>query len=119
MLGRLWTLLSPLINIMVFVLIFSAIMGARLEGFGADVERFTYSIYLISGILAWTAFAKSLSAITNLFIERAGMITKINTSLAALPLSVPRKAAGFGMDAVSSVESDPPPASPVCRQSPD
>lgn len=88
MLGRLWTLLSPLINILVFVLIFSAIMGARLEGFGADVERFTYSIYLISGILAWTAFAKSLSAITNLFIERAGMITKINTSLAALPLSV-------------------------------
>lgn len=88
MLGRLWTLLSPLINILVFVLIFSAIMGARLEGFGADVERYTYSIYLISGILAWTAFAKSLSAITNLFIERAGMITKINTSLAALPLSV-------------------------------
>lgn len=88
MLGRLWTLLSPLINILVFVLIFSAIMGARLEGFGAEVERFTYSIYLISGILAWTAFAKSLSAITNLFIERAGMITKINTSLAALPLSV-------------------------------
>ncbi|XGA80032.1 ABC transporter permease [Halomonas sp. CH40] len=87
-LGRVWTLLSPLINILVFVLIFSAIMGARLEGFGAEVERFTYSIYLISGILAWTAFAKSLSAITNIFIERAGMITKINTSLAALPLSV-------------------------------
>jgi len=87
-LGRVWTLLSPLINILVFVLIFSAIMGARLEGFGAEVERFTYSIYLISGILAWTAFARSLSCITNLFIERAGMITKINTSLAALPLSV-------------------------------
>ncbi|MEL7981754.1 ABC transporter permease [Vreelandella titanicae] len=87
-LGRIWTLLSPLINILVFVLIFSAIMGARLEGFGAEVERFTYSIYLISGILAWTVFAKSLSTITNLFIERAGMITKVNTSLAALPLSV-------------------------------
>ncbi|WP_447926420.1 ABC transporter permease [Vreelandella sp. EE27] len=87
-LGRVWTLLSPLINILVFVLIFSAIMGARLEGFGAEVDRFSYSIYLISGILAWTAFAKSLSTITNLFVERAGMITKINTSLAALPLSV-------------------------------
>lgn len=87
-LGKIWTLISPLINILVFVLIFSAIMGARLEGFGAEVERFTYSIYLISGILAWTVFAKSLSAITNLFIERAGMITKVNTSLAALPLAV-------------------------------
>lgn len=87
-LGRAWTLLSPLINILVFVLIFSAIMGARLEGFGAEVERYTYSIYLISGILAWTAFAKSLSNITNLFVERAGMITKVKTSLATLPLSV-------------------------------
>ncbi|WP_346799144.1 ABC transporter permease [Halomonas sp. Bachu 37] len=87
LLGRTWTVVSPLINILVFVLIFSTIMGARLEGFGAEIDEYTYSIYLISGILAWTAFAKSLSAITNLFIDRAGMITKINVSLKALPLS--------------------------------
>lgn len=87
LLGRTWTVIAPLINILVFVLIFSTIMGAKLEGFGAQIDQYTYSIYLISGILAWTAFAKSLSAITNTFIDRAGMITKINTSLKALPLS--------------------------------
>ncbi|WP_311945003.1 ABC transporter permease [Halomonas piscis] len=87
LLGRLWTVVAPLVNILVFVLIFSTIMGAKLEGFGASVDQYTYSIYLISGILAWTAFAKSLSAITNTFLDRAGMITKINTSLKALPLS--------------------------------
>lgn len=87
LLGRTWTMIAPLINILVFVLIFSTIMGARLEGFGVEVDQYTYSIYLISGILAWTAFAKSLSALTNMFIERAGMITKVNISLKALPLS--------------------------------
>ncbi|MDR5899061.1 ABC transporter permease [Halomonas vilamensis] len=87
LLGRTWTLLSPLINILVFVLIFSTIMGARLEGFGAEVDQYTYSIYLISGILAWTVFAKSLSAITNIFMDRAGMITKVNVSLRALPFA--------------------------------
>lgn len=87
LLGRTWTIIAPLINILVFVLIFSTIMGAKLEGFGATIDQYTYSIYLISGILAWTAFAKSLSAITNTFMDRAGMITKVNTSLKALPLS--------------------------------
>lgn len=88
LMGRAWTLVSPLVNILVFVLVFSQIMGARLEGFGAEIEQYTYSIYLIAGILAWTAFAKSLSAITQVFTERAGLITKVKLSLKILPLSV-------------------------------
>ncbi len=86
--GKSWTLIAPLINILVFVLVFSKIMGARLEGFGAEIDQYTYSIYLISGILAWTAFAKSLSRITNLFAESAHLITKVKISLKALPVSV-------------------------------
>lgn len=86
--GRAWALAGPLINILVFVLVFSKIMGARLEGFGAEIDQYTYSIYLICGILAWTAFAKSLSSITNLYIDRAGLITKVKVSLKALPFSV-------------------------------
>lgn len=88
MIGKAWTLIAPLINILVFVLVFSKIMGARLEGFGAEINQYTYSIYLIIGILAWTAFAKSLSAITNLYAERAALITKVRVSLKALPVSV-------------------------------
>ena len=88
LIGKAWTLIGPLINILVFVLVFSQIMGARLEGFGADIDQYTYSIYLITGILAWTAFAKSLNSITHLFIERANLITKVKLSLKALPLSV-------------------------------
>ncbi len=88
LIGKAWTLIGPLVNILVFVLVFSRIMGARLEGFGAEIDQYTYSIYLICGILAWTAFAKSLSSITNLYTERAHLITKVKVSLKALPVSV-------------------------------
>jgi len=87
-LGTTWTLIGPLVTILVFVLVFSRIMGARLEGFGAEIDQYTYSIYLICGILPWMAFAKCLERITNLFVAQAHLITKVRLSLKALPLSV-------------------------------
>lgn len=88
LLGTAWTLIGPLVTILVFVLVFSRIMGARLEGFGAQIDQYTYSIYLICGILPWMAFAKCLERITNLFVAQAHLITKVRLSLKALPLSV-------------------------------
>ena len=87
-LGATWTFVSPLINILVFVLVFSSIMGAKLEGFGAEIDQYAYSIYLICGMLAWIAFANSLGRITNLFKDQSHLVTKVNVSLLALPLSV-------------------------------
>lgn len=87
-LGATWTFVSPLINILVFVLVFSSIMGAKLEGFGAEIDQYAYSIYLICGMLAWIAFANSLGRITNLFKDQSHLVTKVSVSLLALPLSV-------------------------------
>lgn len=88
LLGGAWTFVSPLINILVFVLVFSSIMGAKLEGFGAEIDQYAYSIYLICGMLAWIAFSNSLGRITRLFKEHGHMVTKINVSLLSLPLAV-------------------------------
>lgn len=88
LLGATWTFVSPLVNILVFVLVFSSIMGAKLEGFGVEIERYAYSIYLICGMLAWISFANSVGRITNLFRDQGHLVTKVNVSLLALPLSV-------------------------------
>nr|WP_298410272.1 ABC transporter permease [uncultured Halomonas sp.] len=88
LLGATWTFIGPLVNILVFVLVFSRIMGAKLEGFGAEIDQYSYSIYLICGVLAWTAFANSLARITNLFRDQSNLVTKVNISLPALPLAV-------------------------------
>jgi lipopolysaccharide transport system permease protein len=88
LLGRTWTVISPIIQIMIFILVFSKIMGAKLEGFGAEIDQYSYSIYLVCGILPWMAFSKSIERISNLFDEKRGLISKINLSLKALPCSV-------------------------------
>ena len=88
LLGAAWTFIAPLVNILVFVLVFSRIMGAKLEGFGAEIDQYSYSIYLICGVLAWSAFANSLGRITNLYKDQSHLVTKVNVSLLALPLAI-------------------------------
>ena len=88
-LGALWTLLLPLANILIFTLVFSRIMGARLDALGMEyLGTYSYSVYLITGLLAWLLFSATLTRITGVFHERAGLITKVNVSLLSLPLYV-------------------------------
>ena len=57
-LGALWTLLLPLANILIFTLVFSQIMGARLETMGMEyLGSYGYSVYLVTGLLAWICFS--------------------------------------------------------------
>jgi len=88
LLGGAWSFIMPLVNIMIFVLVFSKIMGARLEVLGGEFSEYSYSIYLVTGILAWTAFANTISRVTNVFNEKASLIGKVNMSLATLPVFV-------------------------------
>lgn len=88
-LGALWTLLLPLVNILIFTLVFSRIMGARLEGMGMEsLGRYGYSVYLVVGLLAWNCFAATLNRTTQVFHEKAALIGKVRMSLFSLPLYV-------------------------------
>jgi len=87
-LGGLWSFIMPLINILIFALVFSNVMGAKLESFGVEFARYGYSIYLISGILAWNAFAATVIRVTNIFHEKRTLIGKVSISLRALPLYI-------------------------------
>ena len=88
-LGATWTFFLPLANILIFTLVFSRIMGARLESQGFEhLGQYSYSVFLIAGLLAWNAFASSLTRITQVFQEKAGLITKVNIPLLSLPLYV-------------------------------
>lgn len=87
-LGGAWSFILPLVNILIFVLVFSNIMGAKLAAFGADFNQYGYSIYLVAGMLAWTAFSNSVVRTTNIFQEKGGLIAKVNMSLIWLPLYI-------------------------------
>ncbi|MCF7995849.1 MAG: ABC transporter permease [Chromatiaceae bacterium] len=87
LLGGLWTFIQPLVNMLVFILVFSQLMGARLPELSGS-GRFSYSIYLVAGLLGWIAFASTLTRTTTAFIDKAHLITKVHLALWGLPLSI-------------------------------
>jgi lipopolysaccharide transport system permease protein len=84
-LGAIWTLIFPLVNICVFIFVFSAIMRARLPG---EYGAFAYSTYLIAGLTGWMAFANTVSRATQSFVDKATIIARVPMALPELPLHV-------------------------------
>lgn len=87
-LGAAWTFIMPLVNILIFTLVFSRIMGMRLGELGVELGEYSYSVYLVIGVLAWNLFANTLSRVTHVFHDKAAIIGKVNVSLFALPLYI-------------------------------
>lgn len=89
-LGTLWTFLLPLSQILIFTLIFSNIMGLRLASMGLeDLGQYSYSVYLVTGLLPWLAFSNTLNRVTGVYQEKAGLINKVHLPLLGLPLYIP------------------------------
>ena len=73
-LGSYWNLIHPLMMIMIYTVIFSRVMKARL---GGEQDTFAYSIYLCSGIFAWNLFSEVVNRCSMSLIENAGFLKKI------------------------------------------
>lgn len=74
-LGQFWFFLSPVLMIAIYTIIFSDIMSLKLSFAQND---FSYSTYLIPGILAWTSFSTIVSTLTNSFEKKANLMKKIS-----------------------------------------
>lgn len=85
LLGAAWTVINPLAMIVVYTVIFSQIMRARLAGIDG---AFAYSIYLCSGILTWGLFAEIVSRAQNVFLENANILKKLSFPRLCLPVIV-------------------------------
>ncbi len=84
-LGAVWSVLSPLAMILVYTVIFSEVMRAKLPGSDSGLA---YSIYLCAGILTWGLFAEIVARGQSMFIEQANLIKKISFPRICLPLIV-------------------------------
>jgi lipopolysaccharide transport system permease protein len=84
-LGFVWSFIYPLISILIYMVIFGNLMGARLPG---TSSIWGYGIYLIAGLVPWTAFANTVSRSSTVFLEKKNIITKIYMDLPALPLYI-------------------------------
>lgn len=84
-LGGLWMLVNPLAMVLMYTLILSAVLSAKLEGIES---RFAYAIYLLSGMLGWTLFMDIVQRSMGVFVEYANQLKKINFPKVTLPFIV-------------------------------
>lgn len=83
--GALWTVLNPLSMILVYTVIFSTIMRARLPGVD---DGLAYSVYLCAGLLTWGLFAEITTRSQSMFLENANLLKKISFPRICLPVIV-------------------------------
>jgi lipopolysaccharide transport system permease protein len=82
-LGGLWAVLNPLAMVLVYALILSHIMTAKLP---EVATQYAYPVYILSGMLGWTLFTELFSSLLNVFISNANLLKKISFPKLALPL---------------------------------
>ncbi|MGF6111268.1 ABC transporter permease [Pseudomonas frederiksbergensis] len=83
--GALWPVLNPLSMIIVYTVVFSQIMRARLPGVD---DGMAYSVYLCAGLLAWGLFTEITLRSQNMFLENANLLKKISFPRICLPAIV-------------------------------
>lgn len=84
-LGIWWSFLWPLVNIFIYMVIFSKVMGAKIRFLP---YAYSYGLYLASGLIAWTAFSNTVLRSTTVLLEKKHILTKISLPLWFFPLSI-------------------------------
>ena len=84
-LGGLWMVLHPLAMVLIYALILSQIMTAKLP---EVTTQYAYPIYILSGIVGWMLFSEVLGRCLTVFIDNGNLLKKMSFPKLALPLIV-------------------------------
>lgn len=84
-LGGLWMIINPLSQVLIYALILSNVLAAKLPGID---NQYAYSIYLMAGLLAFNLFSEVISRCLNLFIEQGNLMKKMSFPRITLPTIV-------------------------------
>ena len=77
-LGFFWTLLSPLLTMIITTFIFSSFMGMDIQSF---------AVYFFSGLMAWNCFNNTVTQSCSSFVSNESLIRKIYLPKILFPLS--------------------------------
>lgn len=78
-LGVLWSFVNPLLQVLVYAIVFPYIMRVKTDN---------YLIFLICGIIPWTWFTTSITNGTNCIIYNENLIKKVYFPREILPISI-------------------------------
>lgn len=84
-LGALWMIFHPLAQVLIYALVLSAVLKAKLPGIES---QYAYAIYLMAGMVGWTLFMEIASRSLTVFIDNGNLIQKMSFPKLALPLII-------------------------------
>jgi lipopolysaccharide transport system permease protein len=84
-LGGLWAIIDPLSMIVIYSLIFSQLMGAKLVG---SNDPWAFTIHVCAGIIAWEYFLEVVIRSQNMFLEHSSLLKKMSFPRITLPVIV-------------------------------
>lgn len=79
-LGYLWSLINPLLLLLVYSFVFGKVLGSR------DSTVSPYGLFLVTGVMPWIWFQTSLMEGCNSLMANAGLIRKATFPAELLPL---------------------------------
>jgi lipopolysaccharide transport system permease protein len=85
-LGRLWSLASPLASMLVYTFIFSFIFQVK-PAVGDPSGLDVFAVWLLCGLLPWTFFASAVNGGMGSLVSNVGLITKVYFPRIVLPLA--------------------------------
>jgi ABC-2 type transport system permease protein len=80
-LGFLWTLVRPLVQLLIYSIAIGFFLGAS-----RNIPEF--GVYMFTGLLAWTLFTDIIGGCTGTIVSNAGLIKKVYLPRELFPLSV-------------------------------
>jgi lipopolysaccharide transport system permease protein len=83
-LGILWAVVTPVVMIATFTLIFAGIFGAQ---FGASGSGWEFALYLFCGVLPWTAFQEAVQLSSQKIVSQANLVKRVVFPLEILPVA--------------------------------
>ena len=83
--GGVWMVLNPLLQVLMYALVLSAVLSVKLPGID---DQFAYSIYLTAGFLAWGLFSEIVLKCLTIFIDNGNLMKKMVFPKICLPLII-------------------------------
>ncbi|NPA55358.1 MAG: ABC transporter permease, partial [Epsilonproteobacteria bacterium] len=83
--GHLWLVISPFVTIVIYTVIFSDFMKMKLNVINSE---YSYSIYLIPGLLSWNFFSTTVLRLSNAIFEKANILKKISIPMYVYYISI-------------------------------
>lgn len=77
-LGILWSFINPLLQLLVYTLVFSFIMKSNIEN---------YAVFLVVALIPWTFFSTTLTQSTTSIVINSGILKKVYFPREILPIS--------------------------------